>query len=54
METEKRDLVFDGQQRMEEAQSVQDELDKLRAKLDKVAYCRRWSMVGLMIPLVQR
>lgn len=36
LETEKHDLIFDGQQRLEQAQIVQDELDKLRAKLDKV------------------
>lgn len=33
---EKRDLILDGQQRMEQSLAIQQELDLLRAKLDKV------------------
>jgi hypothetical protein len=36
LETEKRDLVFDGQQRLAHAAAVNDELAALRAKLDRV------------------
>lgn len=36
LETEKHDLIFDGQQRLEQGLAVQDELDALRSKLDKV------------------
>jgi hypothetical protein len=38
LETEKHDLIFDGQQRLEQGLAVQDELDALRSKLDKVGY----------------
>jgi hypothetical protein len=37
LETEKHDLIFDGQQRLEQGLAVQDELDALRGKLDKVS-----------------
>lgn len=38
LETEKHDLIFDGQQRLEQGLAVQDELDALRSKLDKVGH----------------
>ena len=35
---EKQDLILDGQQRMEQSLAIQQELDLLRAKLDKVRH----------------